>query len=261
MNPAVPYTPHEIISAAVDCHKAGASIVHIHARDPKSGKMSDEIELYREILEGIREKCDVIVNLTTSSAFVEKMDDSVLKRRFQRVDLKPDMCSFDLGSMNLDDRVFFNPPEWSNAAPQYMRQRGVKPEIEVFDSGHIYQAINLMKKGLFDDPPYFQLCMGQKWGIDATIENLLFMKSILPPNTLWSVLGIGGKKQNIMITTGMLLGGHVRVGLEDNIYLSKGRLAKNNAEFVEKAADMAARLGRTVATPNEARAILGIRNN
>jgi 3-keto-5-aminohexanoate cleavage enzyme len=258
MNPAVPYTPREIIRATVDCYKIGASVVHIHARDPESGKASDEIGLYKEIVEGIREKCDIIVNLTTSSAFVDAPGSSNIKRRLQTVDLKPDMCSFDLGSINFPDRTFLNLPEWSDNAPQYMRERCVKPEIEVFDTGHIYQAIDLIKRGVFSDPPYFQLCMGIKWGMEATIENLLFMKSKLPSNAQWSVLGIGGKKQTAMITMGILLGGHVRVGFEDNIYLSKGILAKSNAEFVEKAADLALRLGRTVATPKEAREILGI---
>lgn len=261
MNPAVPYTPREIIRAAFDCYKTGASVVHIHARDPESGKVSDEIELYKEILEGIREKCDIIVNLTTSSAFVDASGSGHIKRRLQTVDLKPDMCSFDLGSINFPDRTFLNPPEWSDNAPQYMRERCVKPEIEVFDTGHIYQAIDLINRGVFSDPPYFQLCMGIKWGMEATIENLLFMKSKLPPNAQWSVLGIGGKKQTEMITMGILLGGHVRVGFEDNIYLSKGILAKSNAEFVEKTADLALRLGRTVATPKEAREILCINNS
>jgi 3-keto-5-aminohexanoate cleavage enzyme len=138
-----------------------------------------------------------------------------------------------------------------------MRENGVKPEIEVFDVGHIYQALDLIQRGMIDDPPYFQLCMGARWGIEGTPENLLFMKSKLPPDAVWSVLGVQ-KAQLPMITMGMLIGGHVRVGFEDNLYVRRGVLAKSNAQMVETAADLAERLGRSVATPEEARGILGI---
>ena len=129
----------------------------------------------------------------------------------------------------------------------------------VFDVGHIYQATDLVQKGLIDEPPYFQLCMGVKWGIEASAENLLFMKSKLPPDALWSVLGVG-KAQLPMISMAMFLGGNVRVGFEDNLYLKKGVLAASNARTVEMAAELAERLGRQVSTPAEARRILGIRD-
>ncbi len=138
-----------------------------------------------------------------------------------------------------------------------MREYGVKPEIEVFDVGHIYQALDLIAEGLIDDPPLFQLCMGVRWGIEATPENLLFMKSKLPPKARWSVLGVGGAQLS-MIALGILLGGNIRVGFEDNIYLRKGVLAKSNAQLVEMAVDLARLLQREPATPNEAREILGI---
>ncbi|MBW1818861.1 MAG: 3-keto-5-aminohexanoate cleavage protein [Deltaproteobacteria bacterium] len=255
MNPAVPYTPEEIVTAAVDCCRAGAAVTHIHVRDPKTGAPDFKIDLFREILEGIRERCDMIVNLTTSGLRLAGPD--VISQRLQPVSLKPDMCSFDLGSMNFRDRVFLNPPEWGDAAAKSMQESGVKPEIEVFDVGHMYQAIHLIERGMIDDPPYFQLCMGAKWGIEGTVENLLFMKRKLPAHAVWSVLGVQ-KAQLPMITTGMLLGGHVRVGFEDNIYLKRGVLAESNARMVEMAVDLAERLGRTVATPKEARGILGI---
>ena len=259
MNPAVPYTPKEMITAAVECFHAGASIVHIHARDPDTGVVTDDIDLYREILEGIREKCDIIVNFTTSSAFVDPKGkgDEITKRRLQVVDLKPDLCSFDVGSINLQNRTFINPPDFTNKAPIYMKERGVKPEIEVFDTGHIYQAIDLINKGLFESPPYFTLVMGVKWGIPATVENLLFMKQKLPTEAEWSVLGVG-RTQDLMVAMGILLGGHIRVGFEDNIYIKKGILAKNNAEFVDRAAELSTRMGREVVTPSEARTILKI---
>jgi 3-keto-5-aminohexanoate cleavage enzyme len=255
MNPAVPYTPAEIANAAVESARAGAAIAHIHVRDPKTGKPDFKAGLFKEVLERIREKCDMIVNLTTSGLRLTGPD--VIAKRLEPVYLKPDICSLDLGSMNFHDRVFNNPPEWSVAAATCMQKNGVKPEIEVFEPGHIRQAIDLIQKGFVDDPPYFQLCMGVRWGIGASIESLLFMKRQLPEKALWSVLGTG-KDQLTMVTMGMLMGGHIRVGFEDNIYVEKGVPAKNNAQMVEKAADLAERLGRSVATPKEARRILGI---
>jgi 3-keto-5-aminohexanoate cleavage enzyme len=256
MNPAVPYSPKEIIEAAVECHQAGASIAHIHVRDPKTGQPNFKVELFREVLEGIRERCNMMVNLTTSGLFLEGPD--VITQRLQPIYLKPDICSFDLGSLNFQDRVFINPPQWGEAAARCMQENGVKPEIEVFDVGHIDQAYDLIQRGFIDHPPYFQLCMGVKWGIEATPENLLFMKNKIPPDALWSVLGIG-KAQLPMITMGILLGGNIRVGFEDNIYFKKGELAKSNAQMVEMAVDLAERLGCDVATPDESRRILGIK--
>lgn len=257
MNPAVPYSPEEIVASAVECAKAGAAITHIHVRDPETGQPAFRTDLFKAVLDGIRERCDMIVNLTTSGLFLEGPD--AVSQRLQPVYLKPDIGSFDLGSVNFETRPFINPPEWGERAAQCMQERGVKPEIEVFDVGHIYQAMDLIQKGLIDDPPYFQLCMGVKWGIEASAENLLFMKSKLPAGALWSVLGIG-RSQLPMVTLGLLLGGNVRVGFEDNIYLKRGLLASSNAQMVEQVADLAERLGRPIATPAEARQILGIRN-
>lgn len=255
MNPALPYTTREIVEAALDCYKSGAAVVHIHVRDPVTGQPAFRTELFREVLDGIRQECDMIVNLTTSGLFIEGAD--IVLQRLQPVYLKPDICSLDLGSMNFSDRVFINPPEWAETAAKCMRDNGVKPEIEIFDVGHIYQSLDLIQKGLINDPPYFQLCMGVKWGIGASVENLIFMKNKLPPNSIWSVLGVG-RSQLPMITAAMLLGGNVRVGFEDNIYLKDEVLASSNAQLVEMAADLAERLGCKVATPDEARHILGI---
>jgi 3-keto-5-aminohexanoate cleavage enzyme len=258
MNPAVPYSPKEITDAAVECYKVGAAIAHIHVRDPMTGANEFKMEYFKEILDGIREKCDMIVNLTTTASHLQCPD--VGKRRLGPVFLKPDMCSFDLGSVNFSDRVFLNPPDWAEEAAKCMKENDVKPEIEVFDTGHISQAIDLIQKGLIKSPPYFQICMGVKWGIEASAENLLFMKSKLPPDAVWSVLGVG-KAQLPMITMAMILGGNVRVGFEDNIYLKQGVLASSNAQMVEMAVDLAERLGRQVVTPKEARRILGIKTH
>ena len=256
MNPAVPYSPEEISASAIECCEAGAAIAHIHVRNPVTGENELNIDYFKEVLGRIRDECDMIVNLTTSASFLQGPD--VGRRRLQPVFLKPDMCSFDLGSVNFFDRVFLNPPEWAQEAAKCMKENDVKPEIEVFDTGHISQAIDLIQRGLIQSPPYFQICMGVKWGIEATAENLLFMKSKLPAGAVWSVLGVG-RAQLPMITMAMILGGHVRVGFEDSIYLKQGVLASSNAQMVERAVELAERLGRRVVTPKEARVMLGIK--
>jgi 3-keto-5-aminohexanoate cleavage enzyme len=255
MNPAVPYTPEEIADSAIACHRAGAAIAHIHVRDPETGAPDSRLELFEAVLNRIRGACDLVVNLTTSGLNLH--GPGVAEQRLQPVTLRPDICSLDVGSLNFRDRVFVNPPDWGVMAARRMQAAGVKPEIEVFDVGHIDQARALVEAGLIDDPPYFQLCMGVRWGIPATPENLLFMKGKLPPGARWSVLGVGAA-QHPMIALGLLLGGHIRVGFEDNLYLRKGVPADSNAQLVEMAVELAAQLRREVATPAEARAILGI---
>lgn len=255
-NPAVPYSPKEIVAQAVDCWSAGAAIAHIHVRDPQTGTPAFHWELFAQVLDGIREKTDMVVNLSTSGFNLPDQFD--IQNRLMPIYLRPDTCSLDVGSVNFFDRPFINPPEWGVVAATIMQEQGVKPEIEVFDTGHISQALDLVKRGLIDPPSYFQLCMGVKWGIEATGENLQFMKSKLPPEALWSVLGIG-PYQWPMITLAMEMGGHVRVGFEDNIYISKGVLAKSNAQFVEKAVTEASNRGRIPVTSSRAREILGIK--
>ncbi len=256
-NPAVPYTPKEIIEAAVECCWAGAAIAHIHVRDPRTGEPDFKIKLFKEVLEGIRQRCDMVVNLTTSGLFLKGKN--TISQRLQTVSLKPEICSLDVGSMNFSDCVFVNPPQWSEVAAKRMSEEGVKPEIEVFDAGHISQAMTLVNRGLIKEPFYFQLCMGVKWGIEASAENLLFMKNKLPSKAVWSVLGVG-KYQHPMILLAMDWGGHVRVGFEDNIYLREGVLAKSNAEFVEMAVKLALHRGREIASPSDARRILNLKS-
>ncbi len=255
MNPAVPYTPEEIAQAAIACRHAGAAIAHIHVRDPKTGAPEFKIEYFQEVVERIRAECDMLINLTTSGYHLHGPD--IIERRLGPIALKPEICSLDIGSVNFVDGVFVNPPDWGRIAAERMREHGVKPEIEVFDVGHIYQALDLIEEGLIETPPYFQLCMGIKWGIEATPENLRFMQSKLPIEACWSVLGVG-HSQFPMITLGVLLGGHIRVGFEDNLYLQKGVLAKSNAQFVTAAVDLVGSSQREVATPAEAREILEI---
>ena len=256
MNPVVPYTPAEIADEVVACCEAGAAVAHVHVRDPDTGAPSHRFELFEEVVERVRARCNVILNLTTSGLNLSGED--VIEKRLEPIALKPEMASLDVGSLNFRSMTFHNPPEFGEIAATTMREQGVKPEIEVFDLGHIEQARDLVERGFFEEPPYFQLCMGIRWGIPATPENLLAMRRSLPEGAPWSVLGVG-RDQLPMITLALLLGGHVRVGFEDNLYLRKGVLAKSNAEFVDKAVNLANAVHREPATPDEARALLGLK--
>jgi 3-keto-5-aminohexanoate cleavage enzyme len=257
MNPAVPYTPQEIAHAAVECCHSGAAIAHIHVRDPQTGAPDFKLEYFQEVMERIRAECDMLINLTTSGYHLHGLD--ITEQRLGPIGLQPEICSLDIGSINFVDGAFVNPPDWGRAAAVRMQEQGVKPEIELFDLGHLHQALDFIEEGLIDAPPYFQLCMGIKWGIEATAENLRFMQSKLPKAAAWSVLGVG-RTQFPMITLGAQLGGHIRVGFEDNLYLREGVLAKSNAQLVAAAVDLVEGIQRDVATPSEARAILGIRS-
>ncbi len=256
-HPGLPHTPAEIADATYDCYRAGAAIVHIHVRDPETGVPTYRLELFRECVERIRDKCDILINLTTSGNNIPRKN--VIEERLQPVELGTELCSLDIGSLNLGYRpaVFQNPSDWSSAAAQRMRERGVKPEIEVFDAGHAWQARSMIEQGLFDDPPYVQICMGVKWGIEGTPENLLHVRKQLPADIPWSVLGVG-RAQLPLITMAVILGGHVRVGFEDNLYLRKGVLLESNAQMVEVAANVIQQQQREVATTADARRILGI---
>ena len=254
MNPAVPYTPKEIAEAAIVSCRAGAAIARIHVRDPETGKPDSSIELFREVVDRIRQACDIVINLTTSGYNIT--GDDVIEKRLEPVTLGPEICSLDIGSVNFANAAFVNSPEWGRTAAARMRENGVKPEIEAFDAGHMRQAVNWVAEGLFDDPPYFQLCMGVGWGIQASPESLLLMQRLVPPSCPWSVLGVG-RHQLPMVTMGVILDGHIRVGFEDNIYVSKGVLAKSNAQMVDMAANVVETLQHQVATPDDARRILG----
>ncbi len=253
-NPAVPYSPEEIATEALRSWRAGAAIVHIHVRDPQSGKPAFKKELFAEVVDRIRAESDVLINLTASAFNLEGPE--VGLRRLMPLELEPDLCSLDVGSLNFrGGRVFVNPPDWVELAAVEMRKAGVKPELEVFDLGHVRQAVDLLERGLLDDPPYFQICLGVPWGINGDLEGLLAMKNRLPPECQWSVMGVG-PTQLPLTTQALLLGGHVRVGFEDNLYLSRGMKADSNARFVERSVALAKLLNREVASCTEAREIL-----
>ena len=251
-NPNVPYSPSEIAKEALRCWRAGATVVHVHVRNPITGEPVFKQELFAEVVERIRDASDMLINLTTSGFNIEA--DNINEARLM---LKPDLCSLDVGSLNFRGRVFINPPDWVEKAAGRMRDANVKPEMEVFELGHIHQAADLVKSEFIDNPPYFQICLGINWGARADLDTLMAFKAQLPQNCQWSVLGTG-KNQLPITTHAMLLGGHVRVGFEDNIYLRNGVPAKTNAQFVERTVELARILQRDVATCREARAILGI---
>lgn len=270
-NPAVPVTPEQIANSALDAAKAGAAIVHIHVRDPQTTKPSMDVAHYREVVERIRASgSDVLINLTTGPGARFSHDDSdpskpgpdsVLKSPEQRVrhvvELKPDICSLDMGSLNMGDRVFVNRPSHLQKMAEAIKTAGVMPELEVFETGHLLLAKNFLDKGYVKPPGMFQICLGISWGQPATPEAMAYMRSLLPPGAPWFAFGIS-LHQFPMVAQTVLLGGHPRVGLEDNIYLEKGKLAPSNAALVEKAGKIIEILGDTVATPREARQILGL---
>ena len=267
-NPNPPITPKEIAESAIESYHAGAAVCHVHVRDPITQAPSMNFELYREIFERIREKCDMVINLTTGAGgrlFCDPTgrvwDTSGLKTPEERVDhvirLKPEICSLDIGTMNMGRWAFINMIPIVEKMSALIREARVKPELEVFDVGHICIAEDLVRKGLVDAPSLFQLCLGIPGGIEATLEDFVFMCSRLPKNALWSAFGVGAAHFRIAAAA-IIAGGHARVGFEDNLYISRGIPANSNAQMVRKVVELASQLGRDVATPQEARQILGV---
>jgi uncharacterized protein (DUF849 family) len=271
-HPQLPVTPREIAMAAVQAAQAGAAIAHIHVRDPDSGRPSMSLEHYREVMERIRSSgIDVIVNLTTGEGgrFVPSDADPAVagqgttlchpaKRVQHVVALQPEICSLDLNTMNSGAQVVINTPASVRKMAALIYGAGVLPEIEVFDSGDVFLARDLIAEGVLRPPYHFQIVTGVKYGAASTVESLAYMKSILPAESSWSAFGLG-RMEFPMVAASYLLGGHVRVGFEDNVYISKGKLARDNAELVSRATEIVASLGGELASPQEARTALGLR--
>jgi len=228
--------------------------VHIHVRELETGLGVQDLELYRQVVEPLREKTDLIFSLTTSGIAGRNLP---VEERLVSLQLNPEMASFDAGSINLGGGVFSNPPDFLDQAAQIMKEKGVKPEIEVFDTGMLITALSMRDAGKLLEPLHFQFVLGTPWGAPATPKTLLHLYEMMPPDATWSVIGIG-KGHMPMSMMGMLMGGHIRVGMEDNIYYSRGKLATRNAQFVERIVRLAREYGREVATPSEARTILGL---
>lgn len=270
-HPAIPVTPAEIATAAIDAGKAGAAVAHIHVRDPQTGKPSMEPALYAEVVARIRDSgSPIIINLTTGpgARFFPSDNDprtgdpaTTLTTPARRVEhvlaLKPEICSLDMGSFNFGSYVFVNTPKHLAEMARQVRAAGVKPELEVFDTGQIRLADKLIADGDLAGPALFQLCLGIAWAAPATPEAMLHMRDMLPDGSTWAGFGISAMEFP-MAAQAVLLGGHVRVGLEDNLYLERGVFAPSNAALVERAVQIVRAIGSEVATPAEARAMLGL---
>lgn len=252
-NPAVPYTVEEIANEAYGAYKAGASIIHLHVRYD-DGTPTQDVGRFRECFEAIRAKCpDVIIQPSTGGAVGMSNDE-----RLQPITLMPEMATLDCGTCNFGgDDIFVNTENMIKDFGEKMIVRGIKPEVEVFDKGMIDMANRLCKKGYIKAPMHFDFVMGVNGGISGEPRDLVFMKESIPQGSTWTVAGVG-RYEFPMAVMGILMGGHVRVGFEDNVYLSKGVLAKSNAELVEKVVRLAKEFGREIATPDEAREILGL---
>lgn len=255
MNPAVPNTPEELARDAYECWKAGAAIVHIHVREA-DGTPSIRYELYEETINRIRahKDCDVCINMTSSGT----VDGSDEDRISPIQKLLPELASYDAGTLNWQHRtVFFNPPAFLEKLGYALQKSNVKPEIEIFDAGMIYNTIYYMKKGVLKVPCHYQIVLGCAGGMTSTVENLVYLKSILPEGSTWAGCGISTGHLPIMMAT-IALGGHLRVGLEDNLYMNRGELAKSNAQLVERARKLLEINNLEAATPDEAREIYGL---
>ncbi|MDY7583294.1 3-keto-5-aminohexanoate cleavage protein [Pseudomonas sp. CCI3.1] len=272
-SPLVPVTPKQIAEAAVEAAKAGATVVHCHVRDPKTGQFSRDVALYRELMERIREAdIDIIVNLTAGMGgdlhigpgenpmeFGPNTDlVGPLTRLAHVEELLPEICTLDCGTLNFGDgdTIYVSTPAQLRAGAKRIQELGVKAELEIFDTGHLWFAKQMIKEGLLDDP-LFQLCLGIPWGAPADTTSMKAMVDNLPANAVWAGFGIG-RMQMPMAAQAVLLGGNVRVGLEDNLWLDRGVLA-TNGQLVERAAEILSRLGARVLSPAEGRVKMGLK--
>lgn len=252
-NPAVPITEEEIATAALECADAGAAIVHIHVRDA-DGKVTGDPARYAKVQALITASGrDVIVNLSTSGGIGRATDEE----RMAVVDLHPEVASFDCGSLNFGSTVFLNKPNFLDALAARMLQHGVQPEIECFEPGHVASALRLIDEGKLQPPFWFQFVLGVRGGAPGTVKQLLNMLDMIPPGIPWSACGIG-RAQLPLGLIALAMGGHVRTGLEDNLYFHKGQLAESNAQLIRRITRLAAEIGRPVATPAQARQLLGL---
>lgn len=251
--PHIPLTPREIADDVYACWRAGAAVAHLHMRD-ENGHGTMDKKRFTETVKLIRERCDIVLNLTTSGALNATDDD----RMAHIIELKPELASYDAGTMNwAHAAVFMNAPPFLEKLGKTMIANGIKPEIEVFDSGMLNNALYYIQKGVILTPPHFQFVLGAAGGADGRIESLMYLRSLLPAECTWSAFGIGKHHLPVMLTT-VALGGHVRVGLEDNIYYAPKQLA-TNVEFVARAARIIKEANKEPASPAEARTILGLK--
>ncbi len=254
-NPNVPYTIKEIGEQAESAYNAGASIIHLHVRED-DGTPTQRKERFQECIEEIRSKCpDVIILPTTGGAVGMSKEE-----RLQPIYLEPppEMATLDCGTMNFGkNEIFVNTEDMIKYFAKEMYQRNIKPEFECFDKGMVDTAIRLRDEGILKEPMHFNLVLGVRGGINATARDLLYLVESLPSNSTYTVTGIG-RFEFPIATIAIVIGGHVRVGFEDNVYISKGKLAESNGQLVEKVVRISEELGRKIATPVEARKILNL---
>ena len=272
-NPNVPVTPQEIADSAIAAAKVGAAIAHIHVRDPDTAKGSRDIDLFRKTVDLIRDSdTDVVINLTSGMGgdWVPSESDPALPgpgtdmigpegRLAHVIACKPEICSLDCGTMNFGNgnEIYISTPPYLRKMASMVQQIGVKPELEVFELGHIRFAKQMIAEGIIDAPPMFQICLGIPWGADQSVDNMKVMKDELPTDASWASFGIS-RMQMPMAAAAVAMGGNVRVGLEDNIYLDRGVPARNE-QLVERVVGIIERMGGRVLTPAEARAKLNLR--
>jgi uncharacterized protein (DUF849 family) len=270
-HPGLPITPAEIANAAVEAGKSGAAVVHIHARDVRTERGSMELGLFAEIMSRIRDAgSDVIINLSTGEGgrFVPDAAEPKIaapettlvapERRVAHVEaLRPEICTLDLNTMFSGSAVVINTPQNVTIMANRIYDAGVLPELELFDGGDIQLARHLLDQGVLRMPTLIQLVLGVRFGAAANPETLFYLRSQLPELCIWAAFGLG-RAAFPMLAQAWLLGGHVRIGLEDTVYIEKGILARDNAALVDKAGSLVANLGGALATPAEARTILGL---
>ena len=273
-HPAIPVTPEQIANSALEAASAGAAIVHCHVREPKTGKGARNVEYYREVVERIRAKnTEVVINLTAGMGgdveigAGEKPKEfgpgtdlvGPVERLLHVAELRPEICTLDCGTLNFGDGhgIVVQTPTQLREQAKLIQSYGVKPEMEIFDSGNLWFAKQLVAEGLINDPPLFQLCLGIPWGAPGNTQTMAYQVGELPANAVWAAFGIG-RNQFPMVAQAVVLGGHVRVGLEDNLWLEKGVHASNGT-LVEKAVKLIRLLGPEIATPDEARGILKLK--
>ena len=271
-HPAMPVTPEQIAQAAIEAAQAGAAIAHCHVREPDSGAPSRRTELYAEVVERIRDSgTDVVINLTAGMGgdFYPSEEDPATggpgtdmvgpdERLVHVEELRPEICSLDCGTLNFGDSVYVSTPGYLRVMADKIKALGVKPELECFDTGHVRLAKALIDEGLVEAPPMFQICLGIPWGAAADTAAMKIMVDMLPEGAIWAGFGISAMEMP-MVAQAVLLGGHVRVGLEDNLYLERGVFA-SNAQLVEKAVKILELMGARVLTPGEARQKLGLKS-
>lgn len=264
-NPGVPYTADEFIEAACRCHEEGAAVAHLHCREPETGRPTSDPEIVGPIIDGIRKNCPIVINLSTGVRFEATEEERIR----HIVAVKPEIASLNTNTMNMsffnrktgelkEDHVFYNSFSMILRYARAMRELGVKPELEVYDLGHVYNVLLLQRGGVFAEPMHFNFVMGVAGGIWFDVEHLCQFRRLIPAGSTWCATGIADASFPTAAAA-CLMGGHIRVGLEDNVWLSKGVLAKGNWELVRKAAGIVRALGREPATPEQTREILRLK--